>query len=246
MIMAIQKGPVFLEGVTIEGIVYYKWRGMYLTRRAPGKGGVTQTTATQRSSESFGVASAAARLLYRSFEDLIPSYLNNRVLHNRVRSVMRKVVKQEHSAKNAALWNFDYLEQFAFNDQAIFHPHLREDPICRIDHKNRVIVSLPKIDLRQIRVPRTTRSICLRLMAVVFDFSRNKQKAEELVEMRFDCTDSEIPAKEVMFRFSKKIKTGDVLMVGLQFSFFNYRNKLISTAKTSEFEASGVIGVFSF
>ncbi len=28
--MAIQEGPIFREGVTIDGIIYYKWRGMEL------------------------------------------------------------------------------------------------------------------------------------------------------------------------------------------------------------------------
>lgn len=242
--MAIQEGPIFREGVTIDGIIYYKWRGKYLMRAVPGKGGVAQTKATRRSSQSFGIASTAARLLYRSFEKVIPAYLNNRAMHNRVRGVMRKVVGKENSYKNATLWNYGYLEQFAFNDQATLHPHMQDEHICRMRNKNSVTVSVLKMNLKQIRAPKAAHSLCLRLMAVVFDFSRNKQKADELLEMHFYYNDPEIPAKEVMFHFPKGMKAGDVLIVALQLSFFNSRNKLISTVKSREFEASGIIGVF--
>ncbi len=214
-------------------------------RAAPGKGGVEQTTATKRSSQSFGIASTAARLLYRSFEKIIPAYLNNRTMHNRVRGVMRKVVGQENSSKSAALWNYGYLEQFAFNDQAILHPQMRDEHICRMRNKKSFSISIPNINLKQIRAPKTTHRLCLRLMAAVFDFGRNKLKADELQELPFYCNDSETPAKEVIFHFPKRIKTGDVVIVTLQLSFFNSRNKVISTAKSSEFEASEIIGVFA-
>lgn len=101
--MAIQEGPIFREGVIIDGVIYYKWRGKYLMREVPGKGGVAQTKTTIRSSQSFGVASSAARLLYRSFQTVIPAYLNDRAMHNRVRGVMRKVFGKENSSKNATL-----------------------------------------------------------------------------------------------------------------------------------------------
>jgi hypothetical protein len=242
--MAIQEGPIFREGVTINGIIYYKSRGQYLLRAAPGKGGVKQTQETKRSSQSFGVASAAAKLLYRSFQPVIPAFLNNWTMQNRVRAVMRRVVGKENSAENSALWSYDWLEQFAFNDQAIFPPLIRDENICRVTGKNSVLVSMPKLYIKHVSAPKSSCYLSFRLMAVVFDFRRNKQRADELVEMHYDCQDLEIPSKELMFHFSKKIKPGNVIIVALQISFFNGKNKLISTVKTREFEASGIIGVF--
>lgn len=92
---------------------------------------------------------------------------------------------------------------------------MRDEHICRMRNKNSVTVSAPNINLNQIRAPKTTYSLCLRLTASVFDFSRNKLK-----EMRFYYNDSEIPAKEVMFHFPKRIEAGDVVIVALQISFF--------------------------
>src|SRR5690606_39682881 len=104
--MAIQEGPVFLEGITKDGIIYYKWKDLYLMRKTPGKGGVKQTKETKKSAMSFGVASEAAKLLYRSFGSIIPAYLNNTIKQNRGRAVMRNVVGKEESAINAATWNY--------------------------------------------------------------------------------------------------------------------------------------------
>ncbi|GEM_PF-2690667 len=242
--MAIQEGPIFLEGVTINGVIYYKWRDLYLMRVAPGKGGVKQTAETKKSSRAFGVASRAARLLYRSFESVIPAYLHNREMHNRVRAVMRKIVGRDDSSVNSALWNYSYLEGFAFNNQATFSSQIFGENICRIGIKNSITVSVPKLNLKHIPAPKTARYLSLRLMAIVFDFRNNKQKANELLEIRYDYQDSEISAKEAELHFSKRFKVGDVVIVALQMAFLDSRNKQISSVKVSGCEVSEIIRVF--
>jgi len=243
-IMAIQEGPVFLEAVTIDGIIHYKWRGLYLMRKAPVKGSVKQTKGTKQSAASFGVASEATKLLYRSFGSIIPAYLNNMIKQNRGRAVMRNVVGKDESAINAATWNYTCLEHFSFNEQALFPPQIRNENICSMVGKSGIQLSLPALNLKKIAAPKNTQFISFRFMAGVFDFQRNRQRGSELMEIHCEYEDAETPAREFNMRFAKRVKTGNVVIVALQISFFNNRHKLISSAKVGEYEASGIIGVF--
>lgn len=236
--MAFQKGPVYISGMTKDGVIFYESEGRFLTRTKPGRGGVRQTEATKASARLFGRSSKQAKLVYETFKPIIPAYSYNRTMFGRMRSRMNMVLGNHRDFRLVSGPEYRRLHGFSFNDRGLLPNILRKNILCNRVADNTLVCELPELNpLHDMRYPKNASAIEIRFMAVGFDFEAKKiicQREEKLI---YPVADVRMP------RASFEFGALGIFLVAMQISFSDQAGHLITGIKLSDYECSEIVGV---
>lgn len=237
--MAFQNGPVYISGMTKDGVVFYKSKGKFLTRTKPGRGGVRQTERTKASAQLFGRSSTQAKLVYEAFKPIIQAYSYNRKMFGRMRSRMNMVLGNHCDFRLVSGPEFKRLHGFRFNERGLLPNILRRNGLCSKSADNIVICELPEMNpLRDMRYPGGTSAIEILFMAMGFDFESKTIISQSQEKLTYPVADVRIP------RASFEFQRSGVFIIAMQMSFLDQQGELITGMKVGDFECSEIVGVF--
>jgi hypothetical protein len=111
--MGRQTGVKFIG--TIDGVIYYIWKGIYCMRSMPGF--FNQTAATQETASVLGRASNQGKLLRKGLEPLSPNP-KLKGMQNRLQTAIQYMINMEEGHNMEDLEEKDTLQSFVFNEKA--------------------------------------------------------------------------------------------------------------------------------
>lgn len=237
--MAFQKGPVYISGMTKDGVIFYESRGKFLTRTKPGKGGVRQSERTKGSARLFGRSSTHAKLVYEAFKPIIPAHSYNLKLFGRMRSRMNVVWGNHRDFRIQGAPEFRRLYGFSFNERGLLPNTWRKNNLCNKRADNTVICELPEVNsLREMQYRKGASAIEIRFMAIGFDFETKTVMSQSQEELTYPVADVTIP------RVSLEFEASGVFVIAMQVRFSGEEGTQTSGMEGDDFECSEIVGVF--
>jgi hypothetical protein len=111
--MGRQTGVKFIG--TIDGVIYYIWKGIYCMRSMPGF--FNQSAATQETASVLGRASNQGKLLRMGLEPLLPNPKLSS-MQKRLQTAIQYIINMQEGHNMEELEETDTLQSFVFNEKA--------------------------------------------------------------------------------------------------------------------------------
>jgi hypothetical protein len=223
---------------TVENLIYYKWRDIYVVRTKPTK--VKQTKASIEQSKLFGIAAHTGAVLRSILKPALPDAKDPNMMR-RLEQVVVSWLRTGAYKSGEPQNSIPFIMGFEFNESSLLNSRLKLPVTVNRTQRNTIVVSIPAMQpTKDITAPAYTKSVTLKLRAAACSLLNDNSLLCTTKELTIDYNNVLVRAQQIELPLA--VEAGNVTLVLMVLEYTVIKNDRKYVVKDKRWMPAGIPG----